>query len=262
MGEMKKCFFLAIWLLLLFYARADSRTVSPPESVAISRFAAYYESIATIEGSPPKSWGELAEYDENLEGFQSYFLEGKIDMLYSFIPEEDRSKFPDGELILIRYEPADWPRVWRHSLPKIDPEELTAEQQANLERSVDRERPIRYLVYRTESGDIRSDWWYETDVQAMLDEAGIRVPEPTPYRPPAAVSEEIASDPEALDIAEVRPQSASTQPEETATTVHEEQHVQPTEIESFKWWLWLLGILAVLCGLGVMLRRRKHRETS
>lgn len=49
-----------------------------------------------------------------------------------------------------------------------------------------REQPIRYLVYRTESGDIRTDWWYEADVEAMLAETGIRVPEPTPYRPDAA----------------------------------------------------------------------------
>jgi hypothetical protein len=243
-------FFLVLSASLLC---VEAKTISPAENGAIRRFVGLYDSITNIEGKPPTSWAVIAKYDEGLEGFEDYFPEGQnIDTIYSFVAEEDRAKYPEGELLLIRAEPRDWPEVWKHTPPEIDPSELTEDQKAEFERLKNREQPIRYLVYRKEGGDLESVWWFEEDVQKMLAETGIRVPEPEPYQA-QVVSESPATttESEAVEAAE-----KATAPEQaTEELASAEPSAEPTE-QSSNWWLWLIGAVLVVGGIGLTLRRK------
>jgi len=247
---------ISFLILLASLTCVEARTISPAENGAIRRFVGLYDSITNIEGRPPTSWAAIAEYDEGLEGFEDYFPDGQnIDDVYSFIKEEDRAKFPDGELLLIRSVPRDWPEVWKHTPPKVEPSELTEDQKAEIERLKDREQPIRYLVYRDERGNLESIWWFEEDVQKMLGETGIRIPEPEPYQLPSVA--EITPTPPAPEAAEkveeaAQPEPATEKPTEVVTT---EPSQEPAE-KSSNWWLWLIGALVVLGVVGLAFRRK------
>jgi len=240
-------------ILLSSLLCVEAKTISPAENGAIRRFVGFYDSITNIEGKPPTSWAIIAKYDEGLEGFEDYFPEGQnIDTVYSFIEEEDRAKYPEGELLLIRSKPMEWPDVWAHTPPDIDPSELTEEQRAEFKRLADREQPIRYLIYRNEAGDIDSVWWFEEDVQTMLAETGIKVPAPEPYQP--AIAEPPAPP---VAVAETTEEVPTVESE-----VKEPAEVKPDEVteetpeQSSQWWLWLVGALVVLGGLAVVVRRK------
>ena len=247
---------LCVLLLSASWHCIEAKTISPAENGAIRRFVGFYDSITNIEGKPPTSWAIIAKYDEGLEGFKDYFPEGQnIDTVYSFIAEEDRAKYPEGELLLIRSAPMDWPEVWKHTPPEIDPAELTEAQREEIKRLADREQPIRYLIYRGENGDIESVWWFEKDVQKMLAETGISVPEPVPYQVPAVV--EIPADPPAPEAVQVVEEATPPEP-----AIEEPAEVAPVEVaeetpeQSSQWWLWLVGALVVVGGLGLVLRRK------
>ena len=240
---------------------AAATTVGTREGASIIGLSGFV-SIYVIEesGKLPDSWNEIFRHEGFYERMESRFARNDrgLTELYSFIAPEQRSLFPDGELLLIRSEPIDWPEVWKHDdVASVDPSDLTEEQQEKLERLDDHEQPIRYLLYRDKRGEIRSTWWYESDVQAMLAETGIRVPEPTPYRPAAVSEQETGPGQVTLETAESRPPATATGQEKPATTVHEEHQAESSEEKSSRWWIWLIGALIVLGGLGIMLGRKK-----
>lgn len=244
-----------ILILLSSLLCVEAKTISPAENGAIRRFVGFYDSITNIEGKPPTSWATIAKYDEDLEGFEDYFPEGQnIDAVYSFIAEEDRAKYPEGELLLIRSTPMDWPEVWKHTPPEIDPAELTEDQKAEIERLKDREQPIRYLIYRDEAGDLESVWWFEEDVQKMLAETGIRVPKPEPYQAPAVAAVPPTPAPETVQVVEevTQPEPAKEEPAEVVTV----EVAEETAEQSSQWWLWLVGAFVVVGGLSLVLRRK------
>lgn len=253
MERVTRDFLTVILIVLASGLNVNGKTISPAENGAIKRFVGFYDSITSIEGKSPSSWATIAKYDEDLEGFRDYFPEGQsIDSIYSFISKEDRSKFPDGELLLIRSKPMKWPDVWKHTPPDIDPAELTEKQRDEFKRLADREQPIRYLIYRNEAGDIDSVWWFEEDVQTMLAETGIKVPAPEPYQPtlapPPATSSAAVETMEEISMAETRVKEPA---EVKLVEVAEETPEQPSQ-----WWLWLVGVLVVLGGLALVVRRK------
>lgn len=88
-------------------------TVTPAEGGAVQGLVGFIRSYEILNGEIPTSWSEIARYDTRLKTLNSHFKDEQgIDHLYSFIHADDRSKFPKGELLLIKSTAMDWPRVW------------------------------------------------------------------------------------------------------------------------------------------------------
>lgn len=252
-------YFKIQFLLLTLFALTDALSAGtrvPNELAKIRSVGIQTQVYSTLnEGKLPSSWSDFIEFDSEFRSLVELKVEGtRISALYSFISEEDRSKFPDGELLLIRHQPTDWPDIWKQKVSSIDPSKLTKGQHAELERLASRQQPIRYLVYRNESGNLDSVWWFEEDVQKMLAETGIRVPKPEPYQAPAVAAVPSAPAPEAVQVVEevTPPELAIKEPAEVAPV----EVVEETPEQSSQWWLWLVGLLVVVGGLALVVRRK------
>lgn len=243
--------FLLIGLLLAPILNAHS--VSTAEASAIRGLTETIRQYRTyIKDVPVTSWDQIAELDVNLYGTKAGFKHEDPTELYSFIPVDQRTKFPEGELILIRYEPLPFPDLYKEHHHGHE------ESEADLENPD--YKPIRYLLYRDDRGEIQSFWWYEDRVQEMLEETGIEIPKPvkfTNYIDPRThkgikvnekVEEPIAQDAEVIEEA-TAPEPAT---EELASAKPSEE---PAE-QSSNWWLWLIGAVVVLAGIGMTLRRK------
>lgn len=244
-------------VILIAYAQALVAGTQVPNELAKVRGVGIQTQIysALNDAKLPSSWDDFIEYDPEFKSLVELEVEGNnITELYSFISEKDRAKFPEGELLLIRHKPTDWPEVWNHTHPHVDPSELTEEQRAKLKDLADRQQPIRYLVYRNKRGDLDSVWWFEKDVQKMLAETGIKVPEPVPYQ---ASIEQASPAPAVEEVAEVIEEFTPSERaiEEPAEVVATESSEEPAE-QSSRWWLWLIGAMVVVGGIGLAVRRK------
>ena len=233
-----------------------ARTQLPNEFAKIKGVGIQTQVYSTLNnGNLPGSWRDFIEYDPEFKSVIELKIGGtQIGDLYSFISEEDRVKFPKGELLLIRSAPTDWPAIWKHASPNIDSSQLTEKQRAEFKRLADREQPIRYLVYRNERGDLDSVWWFEEDVQKMLAETGIRIPAPEPYQAPEGKAKEA--------LAQSSITETTSEPVTVQSAVKEHPEVTSVEVieeaseESSNWLLWLVGVLVVLGGLALVVRRK------
>ncbi|GEM_PF-6670659 len=196
------------------------------------------------ENIPVESWDQLAQRDLNLYALNMYVRGEDISEAYSFIPLEDRSKFPDGDLILVRYEAMPYPEMLKDTYDPDDPRK---------ERNESFYKPVRYLVYRNSKGELRGDRWYEEDIQKMLAETGIKIPLPTKFTN-YVVAEQKAKEADQV----VQMIKEVTTPELETELTPEVLTVEPIESlaeKSSNLWLWLIGVIVIIGG--VLLIRRK-----
>jgi len=244
-------------VILIAYTQALVAGTQVPNELAKVRGVGIQTQIysALNDERLPSSWDDFIEYDPEFKSLVELEVEGnKITELYSFISEEDRAKFPEGELLLIRHKPTDWPEVWNHTHPHVDPSELTEEQREKLKDLADRQQPIRYLVYRNERGDLDSVWWFEKDVQKMLAETGIQVPEPVPYQvsiDQASPTPTVEEGAESIEES-TQPKPLIEHPAEVAIAEPIEEAIEP----SSNWLLWLIGAVVAVGGI-LFLRAKK-----
>ncbi len=243
-----------------------SSSYRPAESTAADALADRVRQYrAYIKDEPVTEWSQVAlNHDNGLVGLNSYYKNGDITELYSFVPIEDRDKFPNGELILIYYKPIKWPKGWTLNTTDIDPDSidsLSEEQRKELKKRQDaaagREKPIRYLIYRNEDDEYDATWWYEDDVQKMLAETGIHVPPPTPYRP----------NPDTREAPLPRSQSLDTDADDTSTIdksalASPQPNTTPPEKEpgTSSWWIWALLAGIPLIAVIILVRRSRSKQ--
>lgn len=237
---------------LLFVQCLYAHSVSTGEGSAIRGLCETIRQYRTyVEDVPVTSWDQIAKLDVNLYGTKAGFKDEDPTELYSFIPADQRSKFPEGELLLIRYEPLPFPDIYKEHLHERD----ESEAEADVENPD--YKPIRYLLYRDNSGEIQSFWWYEGRVQEMLKETGIEIPKPikfTNYIDPRVRQSEDSGElpPEAIEEVVV-PELVIE--EEPAEVVAVEPVEEPVE-KSSNWWLWLIVAVVVFGAVGLAVRRK------
>ncbi len=242
---------------LLFAPFLNAHSVSTAEASAIRGLTDTIRQYRTyIEDVPVTSWDQIAKLDVNLYGTKAGFKDEDPTELYSFISVDQRAKFPEGELLLIRYEPLPFPDLYKEHHRRQE------ETEADLENP--NYKPIRYLLYRNSRGEIESRWWYEDRVQEMLRETEIEIPKPikfTNYIDPRThvgikLNEEIK---EPLPpVAEAIEEVAAPEPtieEEPAEVVVAEPIEEDAE-QSSNWWLWLIGAVVVVGGVFVVRSRK------
>ena len=242
---------LYLILLILGVPSALANSSSTGEARAIKGLGETVRQYRTyIEDVPVTSWDQIAKIDVNLYGINAGFKDEDPSELYSFISVGERSKFPDGELILIRYEPIAFPDAYKNRYAEGDARAIEDAENPNY-------KPIRYLLYRDKKGEMQSFWWYEDRVQEMLKETGIKIPDPerfTNYIDPNIKHSErrVVEAVEGVDEPAL-PQTPDKEPGEVPTAETSEEFAE----ESSNWWIWLIGVLVITGGVGLMVSRKK-----
>lgn len=238
---------LAAVTLFVSGSIGKSDTLSP-EAVRIGMLAV---DLSVYEGSQnglsANTWQDIAAFFGDLQRIDVEIEGGRrFTEIYSLIPMEEGKKFPEGTLICVRYEPAAWPAVWSDDPTK-------KEKNAG---DLNREKPIRYLVYKNQRGDILSTWWYEEKIQAMLAQTGLRIPPPTPYYPsPHTPPGENSTTTSSLAVPVV---AAETAPAVAPATVPKPAAVPvapPTKSSNPLWWI--VGAIAGLVAVVWFVARKK-----
>jgi hypothetical protein len=166
---------LNIIFLFLVLASASLASVrgTPEQSLARGIEHNLWKYRQFISTEPVVSWEQLEQVDRGLYGINAALRTGSVTEFFSFVPLDQRPRFPLGDLILVQSTAMPWPDAWK---------------------TEDREKPGDYLPHRShqeirffiyeKDGKFIADRWYETKFQAMLAETGLTVPPPTPYYPP------------------------------------------------------------------------------
>ncbi|MBC2596127.1 hypothetical protein H5P28_17805 [Ruficoccus amylovorans] len=256
---MKKIYIFVVTCTLSIVSYGN--TVGLPEGTAANQLSMFISIYQRWEnGKLPSSWNDIAQVDEGLTSLNSSFSDGaSIDKLYSFILPEDRQKYPEGELLLIRSRPMEWPEAWESGVQVEDRSKLTDEQRKEWERLQEvkkgYQRPIRYLIYKDKNGEYIADWWYEDDVQKMLEKTGIRVPPPIPYHQDQHVEETVFPDQVAPVSQTVETHEKDAVPHEAPANFAKPQHEQ--EPTTTRWWSWALSAIILILALIALIRKRK-----
>lgn len=246
----------AINLVLIFYIIAVLSATSYGRTRVSSEIAGLIGLIGKVntyaaynDGDLPNSWIDIL----TAHGFDTYLYDqlllpvGKdrnLTELYSFLTPDDRKKFPDGELILVRYSP------------------VSTEEQST-----------RSFIYRNSNGRVKGETWDEERFQAMLAETGITVPPPQPLPPeppvPAENQQQLepqpqpeAPQPESAEEQSVLPDGADlpASPENQPSQPDSEQKAEDGGNRTF---LWLAGtLLLALLVAAAVLRARKRDAPS
>ena len=243
---MRKEHLLIFGLALLAPCLLLGKSMSSPESRMVRSVAEGIRLYQThIEDRPIESWDQIAKLDMDLHALNTYLKDQDISELYSFVPIGERSKFPDGDLILIRYEALPYPEILKDEYDPDDPRK---------ERNESFYKPVRYLVYRDAEGELHGVRWYEEDIQKMLRETGIKIPPPEKFtnNVVAGKNKEEAQQINQIDEPPVRSASEGEEALEVDTPEPSEKTVE----RSSKWWLWLIGAVVVVGGIGLVLRRK------
>jgi hypothetical protein len=247
---MKTIRILLLLITLAFVLKVEGSVIGIPEqglARALANSLSGYHSRVSTE--PVTGWSQIEKVNTALYGLNAYLKSGSITEIYSFVPLEQRARFPLGNLILVQFKPMPWPDTWKIEDPEKPGEYLTHKSQQD----------IRFLIYE-KNGKFVAERWYETKFQAMLAETGLTVPPPTPYYPPPPTppgeKPAATSSPAAPVIAaETAPAVApATVPTPTPAPVATPPAKSPNRL----WWI--TGALAVLVAFGLVVARRKNRR--
>jgi hypothetical protein len=226
--------------------KTDTLPVEAAHIAGVAADLSVYQ--ACHNGEQPNSWQDIATFFGDLNRIDVKTDNGrKFTELYSLVPLSEGSKFTDGTLICVRYEPAKWPSVWSD-----DPK-----KEVKDEGDLNRERPIRYLVYKNQRGDILSTWWYEEKIQAMLAKTGLTIPPPTPYYPPTHTPPgEKQVDP-SLPMTSVATTKAL--PSVTPTVTPRPASVAPQSGKTPNSFQWIISAVIALAAVLFIARRKKGK---
>jgi hypothetical protein len=246
MNKISSIFIFLIYIALFSFSYSNS--IMTPEGVKIGILATDLKALEILRaGKPLDTWADLASvYDGDLTRIEISQVKGEgFTELYSLVPLHEGLKFPEGILICIRFKPTAWPSVWSDDLNKKEKDE----------GDLNREKPIRYLVYKNQRGDILSTWWYEEKIQAMLAKTGLTIPPPTPYYPPTHTPPgEKQVDP-SLPVTSVATMKASPSVTHMASSAPAPVAPPPTKSANPVWWI--IGVIAVLTAVLVLARKKK-----
>lgn len=180
--------FALLFALSMPLSLLKAAVASPAEGNAIYKLEGLVSLFVAEHNRLPDSWQDMFQYDPELSMLDGYFKgSDNLGDLYSFIPAAERTKFWDGQILLIRSKPMSWPEIWKDPLLDIDLATLPAEKKAELASIQAHQGSIRYLIYRDKAGHLKTEWWHEHKVQSMVAETGIVIPPPTPYKLPVPV---------------------------------------------------------------------------
>jgi hypothetical protein len=240
-----------IILTFLVFASAALATVRniPEQSLARALQYNLWEYRKFISDEPVTSWAQIAQVDPGLYGVNAALRTGSVTEFFSFVPLDQRPRFPLGNLILVQSKAMPWPDAW-----KTEDREKPGEYLPHHSH-----QEIRFFIYEKDDKFI-AERWYETKFQAMLAETGLTVPPPTPYYPPPPTPP--GEKPAATSSPAVPVIAAETAPAVAPATVPTPTPapVAPSPAKSPNPLWWIAGTLAMLVALGTILARRKIRR--
>jgi hypothetical protein len=246
--KMFKCIVFIFINGFIGFAKADRLPVEAIHIRGVAADLSVYES--SYNGLPANTWQDIVAFFGDLQRIDVEIENGKrFTEIYSLVPAEEGKKFPEGTLICVRYEPAAWPAMWSD-----DPKKK--EKDAG---DLNREKPIRYLVYKNQRGDILSTWWYEEKIQAMLAKTGLTIPPPTPYHPPSPMPP--GEKPAAPSTSAAPLVASQTAPvvAPAATPTPTTALVAPPPAKSSKLIWWIVCAIAALAAVVLTGRRKKPK---
>ncbi len=213
---------------------------------ALATSLSSYRSRVSTE--PVTSWSQLERISTALIGLNAYLNSGSITEIYSFVPLEQRSRFPSGNLVLVQSNAMAWPDAWKTEDPEKPGQYLEHP----------RHQDIRFLIYEKD-GKFIAERWYETKFQSMLAETGLTIPPPTPYYPPPPTppGEKLA----ALSAPSVPVVAAETTPTAAPATVPKPAPAPatPPPAKSSNPLWWIVGAIAALVTVVLIVRRKNPK---
>lgn len=246
------------WLVLFAFGldySVSGNTVEVPDARANLFLGELIERAYIKNGSIyPSDWAELERLEKGAFTVDQFLPRGvSVKDVYSFIRPDQRRLFPDGDLILIRNSPVDWPREW--SNPKridlSDPHvKATMEGWMSRNGNYLYNKPIRYLIYRGGDGVFLSKWWYEENFRAMVARTGLIIPEPARVEGGRAGvgegREKSGTDSHSLHIASGMP-----------AVVSEKTRLSAQSLDFRVLALWAIGIVLLLGGIMALIRKNR-----
>jgi hypothetical protein len=202
-----------------------------------------------LSNEPVTSWAQISKVSPGLIGLNVNFPSGSVTEFFSFVPLDQRDRFPLGNLILVQSKPMPWPDEWK------------TEDHENPGQYLEHKshQDIRFLIYEKD-GKFIAERWYETKFQTMLAETGLTVPPPTPYYPPPPTPP--GEKPAAMSSPAVPVIAAETAPAVAPATIPTPTPapVAPPPAKSPNRLWWITGALAVLVAFGLVMACQKNRR--
>jgi hypothetical protein len=247
--EMKiiKSLLLIAALALALPGKLTGSVVGIPEKGLTEDLARCLSSYRSrISAEPVTAWSQIERVNTALYGLNAYLKSGSVTEIYSFVPLEQRARFPFGNLILVQIKPMPWPDAW-----KMEDHEKPGQYLPHHSH-----QDIRFLIYE-KNGKFIAERWYETEFQAMLAETGLTIPPPTPYypHPPTPPGEK----PAAPSVPAVPTAATQTAPVVAPAVSPPPAPVAPSPAGSSKPLWWIIGTITVLTTIGIIAARRNAR---
>ena len=257
-------------IFILFFALCsylEATIISPKEAGSAARFIRVinesvesglidmrsFESWNDIENLPPRVQSDaLGSQSERLPNISDYF---------SILPPDDRFTTESGLALFVLSEPFSFEELYRNYYEENNIPHDISDSSIN---------ELRWIIYLQDNGLLVKERLQEADFQELIKKHGLAIEKTKPYRfnmnkllkdiEDGKITGDFGIPEGGFDNtkkpAEPSIESTPTLSQRTIESKPVEVAEEVPDDKSWNWWLWLIGLLVVVGGLGLVLRRK------